>query len=67
MIAEQAVWGNHEPFSKLPERHKPRIGCDLRTVELQLQPTVEVQPQSPGFTFTHQVSHPNPSNPPTTH
>jgi hypothetical protein len=36
-------------------------------VELQLQPTVEVQPQSPGFTFTHRVSHPKPSNPTTTY
>ena len=59
--------GQSEGVVELPERQKPRIGCDLRTVEFQLQPTVEVQPQSPGFTFTHRVSHPNPSNPPTTH
>jgi hypothetical protein len=32
------------------ENHKP----------FQLQAPVEIKPQCPGFTFTHQVSHPTP-------
>ena len=59
--------GQSEGLVEFPERQKPRIGCDLGTVEFPLQPTVDVQPQSPGFTFTHRVSHPNPSNPTTTY
>jgi hypothetical protein len=35
--------------------------------EIELQPTVEVQPQSPAITFTYQASHPNPSNATATH
>ena len=56
-----------EGFVKLPEGKKPGIGRDLGTVELQLQPSVEIQPQHPRLTFTHRVSHPNPSNSTTTH
>jgi hypothetical protein len=32
-------------------------------VELQLQPTVKIQPQNPLFLFTHRVSHINTPNP----
>jgi hypothetical protein len=52
--------GQSEGLVEFPERQKPRIERDLRSVEFQLQPTVEVQPQCPGFTFTHRVSHPQP-------
>ena len=33
-----------ERIVKFPEGQKTRIGGDLRTVEFQLQPTVEIQP-----------------------
>jgi hypothetical protein len=52
-----------EGFIKLPERKEPCIGRDLGTVEFQLQAPIEIKPQCPGFMFTHQVSHLNPSNP----
>jgi hypothetical protein len=38
--------GQSEGLVEFPERQKPRIGSDLGTVELQLQPTVEVQPRA---------------------
>jgi hypothetical protein len=56
-----------EGFIKLPERKEPCIGRDLGTVEFQLQAPIEIKPQCPGFTFTHQVSHLNPSNPTATY
>ncbi len=34
---------------EFPVRQQPRIGSDLGTVELKLQPTVKIQPQNPFF------------------
>ena len=48
--------GQSESIIKFPVGQKPRIGSDLGTVEFQLQPTVEIQPQNPRFTFTHHPS-----------
>ena len=48
---------------QFPIRQHPSIGRDLGTVELQLQPTVKIQPQNPVFRFTHRVSHINTPNP----
>jgi hypothetical protein len=48
---------------QFPVRQQPSIGSDLGTVELQLQPTVKIQPQNPLFLFTHRVSHINTPNP----
>jgi hypothetical protein len=59
--------GPSESVIKFPERQKLHIGNNLRFVEFQLQPMVEVQPQSPAFSFTHQVRHPNPTNAMSTH
>jgi hypothetical protein len=42
---------------QFPVRQLPSVGSDLGTVELQLQPTVKIQPQNPCFPFTHRVSH----------
>ena len=47
---------------QFPVRQQPRIGSDLGTVELQLQPTVKTKPQNPYFPFTHRVSHINTPN-----
>jgi hypothetical protein len=59
--------GQSEGLVEFPERQKPRVGRDLGAMEFQFQSTVEIKPQFPGFTFTQPVSHPNPSNPTTTH
>jgi hypothetical protein len=56
-----------EGIVKLPEGKKSSIGRDLGTMEFQLQPTVEIQPQDPSFAFTRQVSHSKPSNQTTTY
>ena len=34
---------------QFPVRRQPGVGSDLGTVELQLQPTVEIQPRNPAF------------------
>ena len=47
---------------KLSKRQKPRIRGNPRPVEFQLQPTVEIQPDDPGSTFTRRVSHPENPN-----
>ena len=47
-------------------RQQPSVGGDLGTEELQLQPTVKIQPQNPVFRFTHRVSYINTPNPPIT-
>ena len=51
---------------QFPVRQHPSVGRDLGTVELQLQPTVKIQPQNPVFRFTHRVSHINTPSPPIT-
>ncbi len=47
---------------QLPIRQQPSVGSDLGTVELELQPTVKIQPQNPLFRFTYRVSHINTQN-----
>jgi hypothetical protein len=59
--------GQSEGLVEFPERQKHGVGRDLGAMELQFQSTVEIKPQSFGFTFTQPVSRPNPSNPTTTH
>ena len=34
---------------QFPVRQQPGVGSDLGTVELELQPTVKIQPQNPSF------------------
>src|SRR5512134_422543 len=51
-----------ERIIEFPKGKQASIRRDLRAVELQLQPTVEIEPQHPGFAFTRRVSHPILSN-----
>jgi hypothetical protein len=59
--------GQSEGLVEFSERHKPGAGRDLGAMKLLFQSTFEIKPQSPEFMFTQPVSHPNPSNPTTTH
>ena len=43
-------------------RQRSSVKGDRHSVELQLQPTVVVEPQNPGLAFTHRVSHSISSN-----
>ncbi len=65
----QHVPGNLAQSNRIiqfPVRQQPRIGGDLGTVELNLEPAAKIQPQNPLFRFTHPVSHVNTPNPPIT-
>ena len=44
---------------QFPVRQQSRIGSDLGSVELKLEPTAKIQPQNPLFRFTRRVSHIN--------
>gem|GEM_PF-2148657 len=59
-------FGRPESIVQFPVRQQPGVGSDLGTVELQLQPTVNIEPQNPRFPFTHRVSHINTQNSPIT-
>ncbi len=41
--------GQSDRIIEFPVRQQPSVGSDLGTVELQLQPTVKIQPQNPSF------------------
>jgi len=41
--------GQSDRIIQFPVRQQPGIGSDLGTVELELQPTVKIQPQNPIF------------------
>ncbi len=53
--------GQSESVIEFPKGKEAPIRRDLRTMELQLQTTVKIEPQNPGFTFTRRVSHSTPS------
>ena len=59
-------FGQSDRIIQFPVRQQPRIGSDLGTVELNLEPAVKIQPQNPCFPFTHRVSHINTPSPPIT-
>ncbi len=54
--------GQAKGIVKLPIGQKSSVGSDLGTVELKLQPTVEIQPQNPTSRFTRRVSRINTPN-----
>jgi hypothetical protein len=41
--------GQAKGIIQFPVRQQPGVGSDLGTVELELQPTVKIQPQNPSF------------------
>jgi hypothetical protein len=49
-----------ERIVEFPEREQPGIGGDAGTVEFELQPAVERDPQLRPFRFTRRVVHPPP-------
>ena len=49
--------GEPEDVIEFPKGKQARIRRDLRTMELELQPKIEIEPQHPGFAFTCRVSH----------
>ena len=54
--------GQPESIIQFPVRQQPSVGSDLGTMELKLQPTVEIQPQNPASRFTRRVRHINTPN-----
>jgi hypothetical protein len=50
-------FGQTESVIQFPREKKPRIGSDLRAMEFQLKPTLEIKPQNLSFVFTHRVGH----------
>jgi hypothetical protein len=49
--------GQSKDVIEFPKGKKARIRRDLGAVELELQPTVEMQSQRPGFAFTRRLGH----------
>jgi len=56
--------GQPESIIQFPLRQQPGVGSDRGSVELKLQPTVEIKTQSPASRFTrlgHHINNPNTS------
>lgn len=55
--------GQPKGVVQLPVGQEPGVRRDAAAVDLQLQPTVEIDPQGAIIRFTRWVGHPRPSNP----